>query len=226
MVILSRKISIEIGKPYFYLTVVSQADRGKSGDKQWNCLCVCGKNTIATSSNLDRGAVKSCGCKLAELVSSSNQTHGMSESRTYSSWKCMIQRCTNENQAKYYRYGGAGVKVCYRWNSKTGGSFLNFLEDMGERPEGTSLNRIHGAKLYSKETCEWASYSVQAFDQKVPKNNTSGRVGVTWSSKREMWQAQIRVDKKNINLGHSADFNAAVKLRENAELKYFGFIKG
>jgi len=143
---------------------------------------------------------------------------------TYSTWSEVLRRCLDPKRKAYKEYGGVGVVVCDRWNTKKGGSFLNFLEDMGERPEGMTLNRVHGNKLYSKETCEWASYSVQCFDQKLKVTNTSGVTGVSWDRSKNKWVAYISVQKKRICLGDRDCFQDAVALREDAELKYFGFL--
>lgn len=68
----------------------------------------------------------------------------------------MIQRCTNPNASGYAGYGGKGIKVCERWRV-----FSNFLADMGERPEGTSIDRVDSARGYEPSNCRWATNSVQ-----------------------------------------------------------------
>jgi hypothetical protein len=68
----------------------------------------------------------------------------------------MIARCTNPYSVSYATYGAKGVMVCERWTK-----FRNFLEDMGERPPGTSLDRIDNAKGYEPGNCRWASRSQQ-----------------------------------------------------------------
>jgi hypothetical protein len=85
-------------------------------------------------------------------------SHGMTRTPTYVSWVAMKQRCLNEKDPSYRRYGGRGIKVCRRWLK-----FENFLTDMGERPSGTSLDRFpnnHGP--YAKSNCRWATPRQQA----------------------------------------------------------------
>lgn len=92
--------------------------------------------------------------------------HGMSypPTKTYNSWYGMKRRCLDKNYTRYKDWGGRGIKVCDRWLD-----FQNFLEDMGERPEGTTLNRIDNDKDYCKDNCVWSSYQEQARNRKNSK---------------------------------------------------------
>jgi hypothetical protein len=78
-------------------------------------------------------------------------------SATYHSWASMIQRCTNPKRFYYHRYGGRGITVCKRW-----AKFENFLKDMGERPEGTTLDRKNNDGNYTPANCRWATKEQQA----------------------------------------------------------------
>jgi hypothetical protein len=95
------------------------------------------------------------------------EQHGMTNTRTYRIWNSMVSRCHNKNTYNGRFYRDIGVTVCDRWRR----SFLAFLEDMGEAPEGCSIDRVGGAKVYSKETCRWATRSQQ-------NNNKSNTVYV------------------------------------------------
>jgi len=82
--------------------------------------------------------------------------------RTYSTWRHMKNRCLNKNYPKYNHYGGKGVVVCERWLN----SFEDFLNDMGERPVGMTLDRINNDGNYEPDNCRWATNIQQL-------NNTS-----------------------------------------------------
>tara|TARA_R110000823_G_C15952958_1_gene502537 strand:+ start:17774 stop:18556 length:783 start_codon:yes stop_codon:yes gene_type:complete len=75
----------------------------------------------------------------------------------YPCYTSMKGRCNNPNKSDYHYYGGRGIKVCPEWED----SFLSFVEDMGPRPEGTSIDRIDVDKDYSKENCRWATHKQQ-----------------------------------------------------------------
>lgn len=94
---------------------------------------------------------------MANLNNKGNYRHGHSKrnfaSRTYRSWDNMIQRCTNSNRENFKRYGGRGIKVCSGWVM----SFKYFLRDMGERPIGTTLDRIDVDGHYVPDNCKWST---------------------------------------------------------------------
>lgn len=123
----------------------------------------------------------------------------------------------------YHDYGGRGIRICDRWSGVDG--YSNFLDDMGERPENKSLDRIDVNGDYEPRNCRWSDYSLQSFNTRKSKNNTSGRTGVSWKKARNKWEAFIGKKGKCIKLGTFNTFEEAVKAREDAELKYFGFNK-
>ena len=126
----------------------------------WLCRCDCGRETIAKSGILNSGGRKSCGCLRTELTVLRSYKHGHKgrnrQSATYSVWKGMITRCTNCKTRDWKFYGARGITVCERWHD-----FTNFLADMGERPDGLTIDRINNKLGYSPDNCRWVTQSEQ-----------------------------------------------------------------
>ena len=151
------------GQTFGSLTVIKKAEK-KGRYTYWLCHCrLTDRITEVRTGHLNSGHTTSARTK-AEAVSETKRKHGHSHqdkgqpSKTYNSWRMMIRRCTDENHSSYPRYGGRGISVCDKWLE----SFENFLEDLGARPEGTTLDRIDNDLGYFKENCKWSTPKEQA----------------------------------------------------------------
>jgi len=98
----------------------------------------------------------------------------------------MIQRCYDTKMQCFKYYGRRDISVCDRWRN----DFLAFLEDMGERPEGKSLDRIDNNGNYNKENCRWATLKEQC------RNRRSSRILEAFGEKKTLieWAEEKRID--------------------------------
>lgn len=140
------------------------------------------------------------------------EKHGMTKTPEYTIWKSMKDRCNNPQSAWYPHYGGRGICVCQRWMA----SFLAFITDMGRRPaKHLSIERLNNDLGYSPENCKWATQREQNLNQRG--YGYSRYKGVRRSgSKKNPWNAVIRIGKRDIHLGNFSTEEEA----SNAYMEY------
>lgn len=183
----------------------------------WKCICDCGATTSVIISSLISGKTQSCGC----LQKDKTTTHGKSRDKRYKAHSAMKDRCNNSNNIHWKSYGGRGISYDPKWET-----FQGFWEDMGgSYIEGTTLDRIDVNGNYCKENCRWVEQSIQSYNRRIDEKNTSGKTGVSYAKNVDKWYAYIDFEGKRISLKLHNSFEEAVKAREEAELKYFGFNK-
>lgn len=141
-------------------TVKVNYGRCSSWKAKW--LCRCGNEFESFVVNVTRLHTKSCGCDQEAARHRSYPKHGHfigdKPTPTYKSWQAMIARCTNPKHPAFHKYyAGRGVTICEQWLK----SFSQFLADVGERPDGNTLDRIDPCGNYEPGNVRWADYITQ-----------------------------------------------------------------
>lgn len=126
----------------------------------WFCCCDCGVEREVVGGSLKSGKSTSCGCYSRERTTK----HGKEGTRIYNTWAQMLSRCNNPKAQSYPHYGAKGIKVCDRWKD-----FSNFYADMGDIPEGKTLDRVDGRKGYEPTNCKWSTHKEQARNKSTSK---------------------------------------------------------
>lgn len=183
------------------------------------CICHCGNKFLAVKKQLRNGRTHHCGCDKKVSVFGD-----LSKSPLLDVWKSMLDRCFNKNNPSYEDYGGRGITVCEQWRFDKVEGFRNFIEDMGERPEGLTLDRIDFNGNYEPSNCRWADRAIQSFNRRKQKNSQTVRVGIRYDAENDKWRASINYEGKAYHLYYGKSLEIAIKRREEAELKYYGKI--
>lgn len=132
---------------------------------------------------------KSCGCKTKAETSG---THGKAGTPTHNTWRTMVERCTRECHKSYDIY--KHIEIDAKWMT-----FEGFYEDMGDRPEGMTLDRVNGSEGYTKSNCRWATASLQQQNKEPSERNLNGYPGICFGNNR--YTARIRHNGKRLYLG-------------------------
>lgn len=208
---------LKIGDKYGRLEVVRRVEnRGKY--LRYLFLCACGNEKAIDKCLVVSGHTSSCGCLKA--INCPARTHGKSDTATYRVYRGMISRCKNPNVKAYPSYGGRGITVCEEWSD-----YNTFLADMGERPEGKSLDRKDCNLGYCKENCRWASLTEQAQNRRKSKANSTGRTGVSYLAAQKKYSVEISTNGVHEYGGVFDKLEDAIAKREELELKHRGEIR-
>lgn len=143
--------------------------------------------------------------------------HIMGEDRQnhplYSTYRSMLSRCSNPNNPDFRNYGGRGISVANEWKGASG--FSQFISDMGNKPEGMSLDRKKVNGNYCKENCKWSS----THEQGANKRNSNKTVGVAYNKNRNNWNASLMVNSVYYRKAFKNE-QEAIAYRMELEKKY------
>ena len=196
----ARKDVETVGSTFGSLFVTGVADN-IGGRRAYKCVCECGETLEVRGYSLRTGNTSSCGCVRRDKTVARNVVHGMSKTPEYQAWLMTRQRCENPNQKDFKHYGGRGIYMCERWKV-----FENFLEDMGRRPKGLTLERLDNDGPYTPGNCVWASRKAQA------SNTRRNRVVVRGGDAKTLsqWAEDLGMPRRTVNarvtkLGYSEE---------------------
>lgn len=184
------------GQTFSRLLVVEKVSKPDGGKAKWRCVCSCGNTMETTAYSLRSGETRSCGCLRAELLADRNkiikrnsENYRSRHPREYWSFMNMRSRCGNPKNPMYADYGGRGIKVCDEW-----ATFAQFYADMGDRPEGMTLDRKDTNGDYEPSNCRWATYEQQANNRR--NNRLFEHDGRSMTIAR--WAAQAGIKKSSL----------------------------
>jgi hypothetical protein len=198
------------------LKAIEITSKRRNNKVVWKCICNCKNKSIVyiTSGDLRSGHTKSCGCLHKELLIKAKTTHGKSKTAEYICRKDMLARCYNTKHKAYKNYGKRGITVCKRWrNAKTG--LQNFINDMGKRPTGKTLERINNNIKYTPTNCVWKSRRTQA-------NNRRTNILVTMNGKTKtisQWCRKLNIPYVLVNNYRLRGVSSKKAIRKAMKLK-------
>lgn len=223
-----------IGKRFNRLVVLRQVEdyispKGKHYSK-WECQCDCGNITITTMNSLKAGYNQSCGClqkDKAKIIGNNNKKYNKYDlSGNYG-----IGWTTNTDKEFYFDLEDYNKIKDYCWIENSNGYICSTLYNQEknkiylhkiitdfEMVDHKNRNKLDNQKSNLRK----ATPSENQYNRSIPKNNTSGFIGVFFDKTRGKWIAQIVKNKERIYLGGFENKKDAVKARLQGELKYFG----
>jgi hypothetical protein len=147
------------GARFERLVAIEPGDTDKWGAARWKCSCDCGGEALVKTSQLRRGAVKSCGCLQANRLRTWNKSHGGAHTRLYRIWQRMITRTTNPKSGGWNYYGARGIAVCQEWTSFE--KFRDWSMTHGYADD-LSIDRYPDNNgNYEPDNCRWTTQSEQ-----------------------------------------------------------------
>lgn len=150
------------GQTFGCLQIEEYLGRTPRNQAVWRALCRCGESVVVKTADVTSGDTTSCGCvhrrTLAARNKQSTDPWRRAHQREYNSYISARRRCLDPTDKDYYRYGAVGITFYAPWAA----SFRLFCADVGDRPDGTTLDRIDTTKGYEPGNVRWATPLKQA----------------------------------------------------------------
>lgn len=201
----------------------------------WMCECQCENHTrkAIEAYSLKGKNSQSCGCLKVELTkirNSRQNTFELIDNEYYIGYTQSGERFYFDKEdydlVKQYCWGidsqNGYIKTIDKIN-KTGKLYLHRLVMGCVKGDGIIIDHINRNRIdCRKSNLRFVNNIQSAINKGIKSNNTSGKVGVSWSKDYNKWESYITVNKKRLHLGLFDDFNEAERVRIEAEEKYFG----
>ena len=188
---MEKQVSLKFGM----WTVVD--DRGRYS----LCLCDCGVERLVASHDLKAGKSKGCGCernrRFGVARGAQLRTHGMTRRTEFQVWTDMNRRCHDPRRPDFKNYGARGIAVCEEWRN----SFEAFYRDMGERPDGCTLDRMNNSGPYSKQNCIWAPRKTQERNKRTSRVVQVDGCRMTLAEAAEKYKVDYYLLHKRLGMG-------------------------
>lgn len=179
------------GQKFGRLTVVSRSGKDNFRQYMWSCKCDCGNTVDVRGYSLRSGNTQSCGCLQKETNVKLRQTHGMTDTRIYTIWSGMKQRCLTPSVSCFKYYGGRGISVCEEW--LTFEPFYDWAMANGYTDDLT-LDRINVDGNYEPSNCRWITI------QEQQKNKRRNRY-ITYNGETKLlgeWAEQLGINHSTL----------------------------
>ena len=199
------------------LTVMAFDHKDGRGEAYWRCRCECGNEKVVSGNKLRTGNTKSCGCMQKEhRLEGFHKSHGMTETKLYTTWLNMRSRCNKPDNIMYQYYGGRGIRVCQEWND----AFEPFMEWAISHgyEEGLSIDRINVDGNYEPDNCRWVTKKAQYFNR--TDNHLLTAFGKTQTIKEWADETGIKYDtiERRVNAyGWSAEKAVTIKPKRRTQ---------
>lgn len=205
----------------------------KKGRKRivWLCDCDCGNHIAVPTSSLIHGLTKSCGCLHTEQIVKRNKENKKTN-KYFLDGKCGIGITSNTDKEFYFDLEDYEKIKNYCWFENNDGyietningktiKIHRMIMDVTDRNifvDHINHNTLDNRKSELRICCNQEN----CFNESIARNNTTGIMGVIWHKRDNIWEAIIGYNNKSIYLGRSKDKDTAIKMRLQAEKKYFG----
>lgn len=190
------------GRRYGKLVAIKPTGETKNGRKIWLCQCDCGNTKTTTVTMLNSGKTSSCGCYKIEKARANSTTHNKRNTRLYTIWSHMKDRCYNPNSKIYRFYGERNIIICDEWKNDFE-AFYNWAINNGY-DDSLTIDRINSFGNYEPSNCRWITIQDQQRNRTnnrfITYNNETKTLsqwateyGFTWEQLRD------RIDKLGWN---------------------------